>query len=197
VLFAISYLIFTYLISSIPFGVVLSVIVADADPRDGGSGNTGATNVYRQHGARLGLLTFLLDALKGLLPTLLAAQVSDSLAFAGLVALTTIIGHCYSGYLRFRGGKGVATAAGAVLALHPLLMMLLVLVWGVAVALTRRSSIGALSAAVALPLLSALLAPAMLWVAAGVSILIFIRHTDNIQRILHGESTRAADRPVP
>jgi glycerol-3-phosphate acyltransferase PlsY len=65
------------------------------------------------------------------------------------------------------------------------------------VALTHRSSIGALSAAVALPLLSALLAPAMLWVAAGVSILIFIRHTDNIQRILHGESTRAADKPVP
>src|SRR5688572_18743217 len=114
------YLLLAYLLASLPVGVILGVIYADLDPRDGGSGNIGATNVHRLLGWKLAAATLLGDAFKGWLPVVLAGYVVPGPAYAGLVAVAAFAGHCWSAFLDFRGGKGVATAAGVLLALAPL-----------------------------------------------------------------------------
>lgn len=186
-LFTFSFLLFSYLLSSIPFGVVLCRLFRDADPRDGGSGNIGATNVYRQFGPRIGLVTLLLDMAKGLLPTWLAVQVMCADWQIGLVALTTVLGHCFSGYLQFRGGRGVATAAGALLAIQPTTTAILIGIWALVTLLTSRTSIAALVAAVLLPILFVAFAPMYLWTALLIAGCVLLRHTDNIRRLLAGK----------
>lgn len=179
----VSYLWLTYLLSSVPFGLVLCTFAVDADPRDGGSGNIGATNVYRQFGTRLGLLTLLLDALKGFLPTALALTLWPDPSYAGVVALVAFAGHCYSAYLGFRGGKGVATAAGVLLALSPWTALLALGLWLAVVAVWRRASLGALVTAIALPLLMLWLAPPLWWAGLLLTLGVLLRHRDNIDRL--------------
>lgn len=135
-----------YLAGSIPTGVLLGR-VAGRDPRAGGSGNIGASNVTRTLGRKWGAITLVVDVLKGLVPTLVALKV------AGLeVGLSTgfaaVVGHCFPVWLRFRGGKGVATAFGAVAAVMPIVAVVAALVWGALVFFTRTPAIASLVAAV-------------------------------------------------
>ena len=180
------HLLLTWLIAGVPTGILVAALAADVDPRTVGSGNTGATNVRRAAGDAAGAWTLAGDALKGFVPVALAAWLLPGSAVAAWAALLAFAGHCWSPYLGFRGGKGVATSAGALLALAPLPTLLAVAVWVAVVAATRRSSLGALAAAALLPFLVAWLAPAALPVTLALAVGVVLRHRANIQRLLAG-----------
>jgi glycerol-3-phosphate acyltransferase PlsY len=181
------YVFLAYLVGSIPFGVIVSTLLADADVMGKGSHNIGATNVLRVVGPRYGAYTLVLDLGKGLVPTLLASLLfPGAWVLPGVVALATFAGHCWSCYLEFRGGKGVATGAGAVLALDPLTFVVLAGLWGLVFAVWRKASLAALVAATVLPFLMMVLRPAMAWVGMVLAIGIVLRHRDNIRRLVGG-----------
>jgi acyl phosphate:glycerol-3-phosphate acyltransferase len=179
-----------YLAGSIPFGLLLTRLTKAGDLRAIGSGNIGATNVLRTGRKGLALATLLLDVLKGALPTWLAMRwLGPDLAV--LVGLGAILGHCFPVWLGFRGGKGVATAAGVVLALSPLIMVLVLALFAVLVWLTRYVSLGSIAAALAAPLLAwtfELYQIRDLYVLLAVIIL--IKHQANIRRLLAGTENR-------
>lgn len=196
----------SYLAGSIPFGLLLGRLFAGVDVRAAGSGNIGATNVARTAGRRLGVLTLVLDAAKGAIAVGLTGWVlgvpNDSgwPAAAGLFAL---LGHVFPVWLRFRGGKGVATALGAFLALTPWLTQFAALVFGVTFAVTRVVSASSLVSSVALAAGAALVhgkdAP-VTKVALVVLLVIVVRHQSNIRRMLRGEESlfsarRSGSRP--
>lgn len=144
-----------YLLGSVSFAILLSRRHGTTDPRLGGSGNPGATNMLRLHGKRLALLTLLGDLCKGLLPVLCAAWLGLPLQLQAWVGFFAVCGHLYPVYHRFRGGKGVATTAGMLLALYPPAALLALSVWLLAFYLSRTSSLASLSALpVTLPLLA-------------------------------------------
>lgn len=187
----------SYLLGAIPFGLILGRL-AGVDVRAQGSGNIGATNVARTAGKSLGLLTLLLDAVKGALPPLIVRfALGDALGPAGpdlavYAGLAAVVGHIFPVYLKLRGGKGVATAAGMFAAIAPLELGLGLVVFGVAYAFSKVVSVGSLLGALAL-LLALVLGPASFITAAagGVVVgLIFVRHIGNIQRILAGRENR-------
>ena len=180
------YLLLTWLLASLPTGLMLSATLADLDPRTGGSQNIGATNVYRLLGRRLGVMTFFGDLLKGAVPVALAPMVLDAPWFAGTVAIAAFCGHCWSAFIDFRGGKGVATAAGGMLVLVPLVVLGCIAVWALLVRLTGKSSLGSLCAAVLLPTLVYLHRPELLWVAAVMTAGMIWRHRSNITRLFAG-----------
>jgi len=196
-----------YLLGSIPTGLVLARLFGGRDIRSAGSGNIGATNVARVLGRRLGLLTLMGDMLKGWLPLLLGGRVLDgrlpadalSLAIC-LIALAAFVGHLFSAYLKFTGGKGVATALGIFLYLEPVALGLAAVLFIAVVAIWRYVSLGSLAAAAMLPVLLFLLsfvrpvsAPVIV-LSSGVGILIFIKHRANIQRLLQGTEHRLGSR---
>jgi glycerol-3-phosphate acyltransferase PlsY len=187
-----------YLIAAIPTGVVLTRLLGLEDVRSKGSGNIGATNVYRVAGKLPGILTLVGDILKGYLPllavTLWFRPTPGELGLAGLVA---IVGHCYPVYLRFKGGKGVATALGIFLVLDPPALLGGCLVFLAVVATTRFISLGSVLAAVTVPLLTLLLGrPLPLGLAAcAIGLLIVWRHRDNLRRLLAGTENRFGGKP--
>ena len=183
---AVVLVVLAYLAGSVPTGVIAGVLWRDVDVREAGSGNIGATNVARLLGWRLGTLVLVGDILKGLVPVLLSPLVLDTPWYAGLVALAAFTGHCASIFLAFRGGKGIATATGAMLALTPAAVLLCMLVWGGIFAWRKTSSIAGLSAAVLLPFLVGWLNPEMLWVSLSLTLAIVVRHIPNIKRLLSG-----------
>jgi glycerol-3-phosphate acyltransferase PlsY len=181
-----------YLIGSIPFGLILTRLGGAGDVRRIGSGNIGATNVLRTGRKGLALATLLLDMLKGGLPAWLAFRYfgPDMAVVAGL---GTVLGHCFPVWLRFRGGKGVATAAGVVLALAPLVAALVVLMFVAVVAISRYVSLASL--------LAALSAPAFTWWQGQVqlsqlflvlALLIIAKHGSNIRRLLAGQESKVS-----
>lgn len=181
----------TYLLGSFPTGLVLAWVWVGVDVRTVGSGNPGATNVARVAGRRLGLLTLAGDAAKGLIPVLLAPLVFGDPAYAGFVGLAAFIGHCWSVFLGFRGGKGVATAAGVLIGLAPGPALVAVVTWLLVVKLTQRASLAALVAAALLPLLCLALAPDAAWVALSLAVGVGWRHKDNIARLRSGTELAA------
>ena len=186
-----------YLLGSIPFGWLLVRRVRGEDIRSKGSGNIGAANVLREAGPTLGLLTLLLDAGKGAFSAWMARRIagSDSLAAEG-AALASVLGHLYPPWLGFRGGKGVATGAGAFGILHPGPMLVAVAVFAAALLLTRRVAAGSMAAAAVYPL------GEILWraeerrvgFAVAASLLILWRHRGNFGRLLHGREPRIGER---
>ncbi len=180
-----------YLCGSIPTGVLLSRR-RGVDPRDVGSGNIGATNVARAAGATAGLLTLAGDLLKGLVPVLLARRVGLSNAAVAVVGLSAFVGHLYSCFLGFDGGKGVATALGVLLGAAPLAAVVLVGVFIATLAATRFVSLSSLVAAgLASPLLAALGYPtATVTIGILTGALIAFRHRDNIRRLRFGTEPR-------
>jgi glycerol-3-phosphate acyltransferase PlsY len=182
-----------YLIAAIPTGVVLTRLMGLDDVRSKGSGNIGATNVYRVAGKLPGILTLCGDVLKGYMPLLLVklwfVPTPAQLGLAGVVA---IVAHCYPIYLRFKGGKGVATALGIFLVLDPPAVLGGCLVFLVAVAVTRFISLGSVLAAASVPLLTLLLdRPLPLILSAcAIGTLIIWRHRDNLRRLLAGTENR-------
>jgi glycerol-3-phosphate acyltransferase PlsY len=194
VLTALFAILLTYLLASFPTGLVLAWVWADMDVRTAGSGNTGATNVGRLAGRRLGGITLAGDAAKGFLPVLLAPLVFDDPTYVGAVALAAFAGHCWSVFLGFRGGKGVATAAGALLGIAPGPALVAVVTWLLVVKITRRASIAALVSAALLPILCMLLEPEAAWVAVSLALGVAWRHRANVSRLREGVELTTADR---
>jgi acyl phosphate:glycerol-3-phosphate acyltransferase len=187
-----------YLLGSIPFGLILTRLFGGGDVRKTGSGNIGATNVARAAGNFAGILTLLLDGAKGAFAVWVAARIThESAAWMMICGIAVLLGHCFPIWLKFRGGKGVATAAGVflVLCLPALLgaLILFLLVTG----FWRYVSLGSISAAAAMPLLIYLLwaprhAPPLIvtFGSLAAAVLIIVRHSANLQRLLEGTEPR-------
>lgn len=186
-------LVSAYLISAIPFGYLLIRLRTGSDIRSAGSGNIGATNVLRVGGRGAGLLTLALDMSKGLASVALARAITggDRYYCAG-AAFLAVLGHCYPIYLKFRGGKGIATGCGAYAMLAPLSMTLTLGVFVLALLLTRMVSVGSICAGLALPVLVWWLNPeaALLISVIGAALLVLSRHSPNIIRIIRGSEHR-------
>lgn len=179
-----------YLAGSIPFGLIVARVFKLGDLRKIGSGNIGATNVLRTGNKWAALTTLLLDVAKGALPTAVFLSHWGDLA-AQAAALGAFLGHCFPIWLGFRGGKGLATWFGILLALHPLSMILAGSVWLASAALTRISSVGALTASASGPLwlmLFGRMEAVLLAIILG--ILVWLRHHANIRRLLSGEEPK-------
>jgi glycerol-3-phosphate acyltransferase PlsY len=181
-----------YLSGSIPFGLLIAKASKGVDVRGIGSGNIGATNVLRAAGKGAAALTLALDMLKGWAPVALGWIVGASDAQVAGVALAAFLGHLYPVFLRFRGGKGVATFLGVLLALLPKVAFLVASVWLLIAAVFRYSSLAALVAAAASPLLVWLLDGRRDFVVVAVVLsgFILIRHRENMRRLLAGEERR-------
>jgi len=193
----------SYLLGSIPTGVVLAAALGKQDIRTAGSGNIGATNAARILGKKFGACTFLGDMLKGFIPVLAAGVLTgpgDGLQtqFAAAVCgLAAFLGHLFPVYLRFRGGKGVATACGVMLALEPIVVPVLLIIFAGVVAASRFVSLGSLASAFALPLVllavDALIRPVALSVTALgflMAVFVFLKHRANIERLMQGTENR-------
>jgi acyl phosphate:glycerol-3-phosphate acyltransferase len=181
------YIVAAYLLGSIPVGVVLARL-KDRDPRKVGSGNIGATNVMRAAGKGLGILTLAGDIVKGLLPTWLAIHYNQTALIVAACGLAAFAGHLWPIYLRFKGGKGVATALGLFLALKPAAIPILVIVFILVLLKWRYVSLGSLVGTALTPLLLLLLGspPEYIVVSLIVGLLIYYKHRDNIKRLLAG-----------
>ena len=181
-----------YLIGAIPCGVILTRLSGAGDIRQAGSGNIGATNVYRVAGRGLGIATLAGDALKGVIPVVVARMLQLPESLVALVAVVAFLGHLYPVYLAFKGGKGVATALGIFLVLSPpavgcaaLLFALLLWKW-------RYVSLGSISAAAVVPPLVFAFTGSLplLLASCFISFMVIVRHRDNIKRLLAGSENR-------
>jgi glycerol-3-phosphate acyltransferase PlsY len=181
--------IFAYLLGSVPSGVVVARLMGGADPRSGGSGNIGATNVLRMLGKKAGAATLAGDFLKGMIPVMIAAALlPEDSVFLYITAGAAILGHDFSFLLAFRGGKGVATTIGTITILNPLVALLLLATWLAAVAVTRLSSVGALTAATVSPVFALFAAGdgrLTIFCVLAAALLIYL-HRENIRKILDG-----------
>lgn len=189
-------LISAYLLGSIPFAVVSSKLFGLADPRSYGSGNPGATNVLRSGNKLAALTTLLGDGAKGWLAVFLVGRLAPHLGLAELAiasaGLAAFLGHLFPVFLKFKGGKGVATAAGVLLALSPWLGLAVMGVWLVVAVVTRYSSLAALLAALSAPALSAWMGGVngQLFMVSLLALALIIKHRANIQRLLAGTESR-------
>lgn len=185
-----------YLLGSIPFGIVVSRCLGTVDPRTAGSRNIGFTNVLRVSGKKAGFLTLAGDLGKGWLIGWPAAYFADGAWWPWLVALSPIIGHLYSVFLGFQGGKGVATALGVIIGVSPSIGLLAVLTWLVTAGVWRYSSGAAITAFMLLPVLAAALraGPQFLAFTVVVSGLILWRHKANMIRLWHGTEPKIGQR---
>jgi glycerol-3-phosphate acyltransferase PlsY len=186
-----------YLLGSIPTGLLVARFLGGPDPRQWGSGNLGAANLYRLLGRQAGFLTFLGDVAKGALPVLLSCRLLTSLGpwqegAVALVGAAAVLGHVFPVYLGFKGGKGVATSFGVVAVLAPWAAVNLALVYVLALTQTRIFSLSALLAAWLLPLAVGLFSDskAYLLLAGGLSGLILFTHRQNLERLFKGEEPR-------
>ena len=192
---ALPWLIASYLLGAVPTSYLAARLFRGIDLREHGSRNLGATNLYRVLGWRYAVPVGLLDAAKGLVPVLVfAPQVSSSELFALICGLVAVVGHVFSVFVGFKGGKGVATAAGVMLGLTPAALGVAVLVWAALVYLTGYVSVGSIAAAAIFPLAVYLLEPpdqpAMLWLDIAVAAAIVWFHRGNIQRLFKGTENR-------
>jgi len=182
------WILLAYLVGSAPFGLLVSRASCGQDPRTGGSGNVGATNVARLCGPGWGALTLALDILKGLAPVAVAMSFNQSATFLSLTALAAVLGHVFSPFLGFRGGKAVATTIGVFLplAFWPLLAAVLLCV--LTIAASGFVSLGSLVLVTAMPVLCILLGKAaFLPLSFGIMGLVYWRHKENILRLARGE----------
>lgn len=187
------YLLLSYLCGAIPFGYIIAKLFKHIDIRTVGSGNPGATNVYRSISKSLGVLTLILDVLKGFVPVYLISFINPEFQWMVIsVAFVTIIGHTFTIFLRFKGGKGVATACGAFLAINPLSVLICLGVFIVVLAMFKYVSAASIMAALMLPISLYLLKelPEIVVFAGMISILVIVRHISNIKRLLNGTENK-------
>jgi acyl phosphate:glycerol-3-phosphate acyltransferase len=188
-----------YLAGSIPFAVVVSRLMALPDPRTYGSKNIGATNVLRSGNRVAALVTLVGDAGKGWMAVLVARSLQLDHEMVALVGFAAYLGHVFPIWLRFKGGKGVATAAGALIAFDWRLGLAVIVVWLTMAVVSRYSSLAALTAA--------LFAPAATWYLLGagpylvavvaMSVLLLVRHHENIRKLARGEESRIGEKRKP
>ena len=184
-------ILFGYLMGSVPVGFILGSR-SGIDVREAGSGNVGATNVARVVGKRQGILTLIADTAKGFLPVILAMQLGASLAATILVGAAAFLGHLYPIFLKFKGGKGVATALGVFLAVAPLATLVLVALFAVTALASRIVSLSSILTALAAPIIFWLLSypPLVVGMAAFIALAITYRHRSNIRRMMNGSEPR-------
>lgn len=198
-----------YLLGSIPFGIVFAGLFNGPDPRTVGSGNIGATNVSRSAGKAAGALTLIADILKGALPTMLAYRafpyfaeslpslfltlnINPGAIFVSLVGFSAFIGHLYPIFLKFRGGKGVATACGVMLAISIPATLLSAAVFVIVLLAKRYISLGSIVSAAMLPVFLSFFTSSKDYMVTGVAVavLVIIKHKDNIKRIAEGTENK-------
>jgi acyl phosphate:glycerol-3-phosphate acyltransferase len=178
-----------FVCGSIPFGLILTRAAGLGDVRKIGSGSIGATNVLRTGNKGLAAATVLLDALKGALPVLAAAQIWPGTE--GIVAVAAVAGHCFTPWLAFKGGKGFATAAGVLAAMAWPIMLVCAGIWAATLALSRISSVSSMVAVVAAPVVAGLWGD--IWLVSPlvvIAAIVLIQHRANIGRLIRGEEPR-------
>ena len=180
-----------YLLGSIPTGLLLAK-AAGVDIRTTGSGNIGATNVYRSLGRNIGVLTLVGDSLKGLIPVLVARQLGMGDSLIAAIGCAAFLGHVYTIFLRFKGGKGVATALGVFLGVSPLSIGIALIIFIAVVAAFRYISLGSITAAAAMPFTVTLLdpRPPIIAMTTLIALLVIWKHRENIRRLREGTESR-------
>ncbi len=184
---------FGYLLGSIPTGVILTRFFSPVDPRQAGSRNIGATNIFRTAGKTLGILTLIGDALKGVIPIAIAGWWGVSDPWIALAGLTPLLGHVFPIFLGFKGGKGVATALGVYLVIYYPAVLIELFLFGAIVWKWRYVSLGSITCAVTMPVLIAFFrSNSQSYFVASVIIaaLILYRHQSNISRLLQGTENK-------
>ncbi len=186
-------LVMAYLMGSLSSAVVLCKMAGLPDPRTQGSGNPGATNVLRFGGKKLAAMVLVIDILKGVLPVVIACVLGLNQTWLAATALAAFVGHLYPVFFSFKGGKGVATALGGFLALSPLMAGATLLTWIAVFAVSRISSLSALTAAALTPLYSIWIIESVTarWIVLVMAVLLIYRHKANIQRLLAGEEGKS------
>jgi glycerol-3-phosphate acyltransferase PlsY len=181
-----------YLLGSISFAMIAAKLFGLADPRSYGSGNPGATNVLRSGNKKAALFTLIGDALKGWVAVFVAQQMGFSDSVIGLVALAVFFGHLFPIFLKFKGGKGVATAAGVLFALDPLIGLAVMGTWLLVAFVSRYSSLAALLAAALAPLYTALIhgTNGQILVISIIAMTLIGKHWQNLQRLLAGQESK-------
>lgn len=199
-MFNVSAVIAAYLIGSLSFAVIVSKYYGMDDPRTYGSGNPGATNVLRSGKKKAAALTLLGDALKGLVAVVLARCLQDALNLSDItiavIAVAALVGHMWPLFFGFKGGKGVATALGVLLALSPATALVCAAIWLVMAFGFKVSSLAALAATVAAPLVAFWLMPysSWAWATVVIAVLVLYRHKSNIQNLLQGKEGKIGDK---
>lgn len=186
-----------YLVGSLSFAVIVSRALRMADPRSYGSGNPGATNVLRSGKKKAAILTLLGDTLKGVVMVLLTKQLGLTDPWLAAVALAVTVGHMWPVFFRFHGGKGVATAAGVLMAIDWRLGIATLLVWLVVAAVSRISSLAAIVAAIAAPIACYLLMPdrmALFGAVLLIAALLIQRHKSNLLKLIAGTEGKIGER---
>jgi acyl phosphate:glycerol-3-phosphate acyltransferase len=199
---ALPWLAASYLLGAVPTSYLAGRLFRGIDLREHGSRNLGATNLYRVLGWRFAIPVGLFDAAKGLVPVLVfAPRVSSSELFALVCGLMAVLGHVFSVFVGFRGGKGVATAAGVMLGLTPAALAVALAVWAVLVFCTGYVSLGSIAGAAIFPLAVLVLdppsQPLVLWLDIAVAAAIIWLHRGNIKRLLNGTENRFGRRVAP
>lgn len=190
---ALAVLLGAYITGSLSSAVILCKVAGLPDPRTQGSGNPGATNVLRFGGKKLAATVLIIDVLKGVIPVVIGRLLGLDQVLLAAIALLAFLGHLYPVFFQFKGGKGVATALGAFLALSPLLALAGLLSWLVVFLSSRISSLSAIFAALLTPVYSLWLIDSVVarWLILIISLLLVWRHRTNIQRLLSGEEKKS------
>lgn len=189
-------LVFSFLVGSIPFGIIVAK-AKGVDLKKVGSGNIGATNVLRSVGKWPAAVTLLGDIMKGALAVALGRYAGADPLFEGLFGIAAILGHNFSIFLKFRGGKGVATSIGVLLMYSPLVACITITLWLIVSVITKYSSLGALVSFVLLPFNIFLFDFAQkekLFIGVVITLLLLIRHTDNMNRLIRGTERKIGQR---
>ncbi len=189
-------ILFAYLTGSIPIGVLLARLKGK-DPRKTGSGNIGATNVMRSAGKALGIVTLIGDILKGFVPTFIAVQLGVPAFIIALVGLAAFSGHLFPVFLKFKGGKGVATGAGVFLAINPLVILISFIIFVIVFLIWKYVSLGSLVGTGVIPFSFFLFKTPTEYILLSLLIAcgVFIKHKDNIKRLLAGTESKVGKKP--
>jgi len=185
------WIIVSYLVGSIPVGIILAKM-RGTDPRKVGSGNIGATNVMRAAGKTIGIMTLAGDILKGFIPTAIMLHYGQPAIIVATTGLATFIGHLFPVFLKFKGGKGVATAVGVYLAVSPLAILVNVVIFVFVLLKWRYVSLGSLVGTALMPAAFLILNQPReyIFLSIIVGIFIFLKHKDNIRRLLNGKENK-------
>jgi len=196
-------IVLSYLVGSIPTSIIVGKVVFNKDIRNYGSGNAGGTNAWRTFGWKAGLFVMLVDVGKGVVATLFVSQLPapDFFSYEAvqlIAGCAAVLGHIWTIFANFNGGKGVGTAAGMLLALYPVAILICLVLFGIMLVLTGIVSGGSLSAALALPIVLwimdaagwRMISPTLFYFSIPIVILIFFTHRENIKRLLNGTENR-------
>lgn len=185
-----------YVLGSLPTAYLVVRLVTGGDVRNSGSGNVGATNALRSAGWKAGVVVTIVDILKGAIPVWLISRYNPESGWAAAAMLAAVVGHCFPVWLKFRGGKGVATGFGAFLVIAPLSALAALALWAVVLVISRWVALASMVASASFPLVLKLIdRPDMVTLIAvsAAAVLIILRHSSNIRRMLAGEEVKVGD----